>query len=96
MQPIVLRYANSEGETDFKNGFAPDFYVEDDLFSGVPLGDKQEPLLNKALQLITGSEVIAMKSAKTPMPEFRIIDRGFSKFDRNKRNLQVEMPIIRK
>lgn len=96
MQPIVLRYANALGETDFKNGFAPNFYVEDDLFSGVPLGDKQEPLLNKALQLITGSEVIAMKSAKTPMPEFRIIDRGFSKFDRNKRNLQVEMPIIRK
>jgi carboxyl-terminal processing protease len=96
MQPIVLRYANALGETDFKNGFAPNFYVEDDLFSGVPLGDKQEPLLNKALQLITGSEVIAMKSAKTPMSEFKIIDRGFSKFDRNKRNLQVEMPIIQK
>lgn len=96
MQPIVVRYANSVGETDFKNGFAPNFYVEDDLFSGVPLGDKQEPLLNKALQLITGSEVIAMKSAKTPMPEFQIFDRGFSKFDRNKRNLQVEMPIIQK
>jgi carboxyl-terminal processing protease len=96
MQPIVLRYANALGETDFKKGFAPNYYVKDDLFAGVPLGDKQEPLLNRALQLITGSEIIAMKSAKTPMSEFRIIDRGFSKFDRNKRNLQVEMPIIQK
>jgi len=89
LQPIVLRYANSQGDTDFKDGFAPDISVEDDLFAGVPLGDKQEPLLKAAIEEITGTEILALKKAKVQVP-YSIFDRGFSKFDKNKRELLLE------
>ena len=90
IQPIVLRYANSLGITDFKDGFAPDIPVEDDIFAALPLGDKNEPLFKAAIEDITGSEIIAMKSAKRNVPDYHIFDRGFSKFDENKRNLLID------
>lgn len=89
VQPIILKYANSQGVTDFKDGFVPDIPVEDDLFSPVALGDKNEAMLKVALKEITGVDVIAMKSA-VQMPEFNIFDRGFSKFDANKRELLID------
>jgi C-terminal processing protease CtpA/Prc len=89
VQPIILKYANSLGVTDFKDGFVPDIPVEDDLFSSIQLGDKTETLLKAALKEITGVEVIAMKSA-SKVPEYTIFDRGFSKFDANKRELLID------
>lgn len=86
VQPIILRYANSLGVTDFKEGFAPDIPVEDDLFSGIALGSKSEPLLKAALEDITGQQVVAMKSAKITRP-YEMFDRGFSKYDANKREV---------
>ena len=88
VQPIILKYANSQGVTDFKNGFAPDVFVEDNPSSSIPLGDKKEIMLKKAIEEITGVEVIAMKSAKIGR-EYPIFDRGFSKFDANKRELLI-------
>ncbi len=88
LQPIVLRYANSEGVTDFKDGFVPDILVDDDLWSGIPLGDIEDPLVKAALADMAGTEVAAIKSAKKTTPAgFTIFDRGFSKFDANKREL---------
>ena len=89
VQPIILKYANSQGVTDFKNGFVADIKVEDDLFSPIPLGDKTEALLRVTLKSITGVEVVAMKSAKI-IDEYTIFDRGFSKFDANKRELLID------
>ncbi len=91
LQPIVLRYANVQGVTDFKDGFAPDIEVDDELFEAIPLGDKNEQLLKAALEEITGEEVIAIaeKSARK-IPEYTIFDRGFSKFDKNKREVRVD------
>jgi C-terminal processing protease CtpA/Prc len=89
MQPIVIRYANSEGVTDFRDGFAPDFLVDDDLFAGIPLGDKTDPLFAAAIENITGTPVIAMKKAQVRIPH-RIIDRGFSKYDMNKRQMVID------
>lgn len=88
VQPIILKYANSLGVTDFKDGFIPDIPVEDDLFSPIPLGDKTEAMLKAALKEITGVEVIAMKSA-VRVPDYTVFDRGFSKFDVNKRELLI-------
>lgn len=90
IQPIVLRYANSQGVTDFKNGFEPDIEVNDSLIYGYQLGDKNEPLLRAAIQNITGTPVVAMKKARIPSPEYTIFDRGFSKYDANKRELLIE------
>lgn len=91
MQPIIMRYANSQGITNFKNGFAPDFRVSDALLPAYPLGELTEPLLKKAVEDITGTTISAPKSAKIPI-DFVIVDRGFSKFDKQKRNLFIEMP----
>ncbi len=86
LQPIVIRYANSQGVTDFKDGFEPDIPVEDDLFAGIPLGDIQEPLLKAAIEDMTGTEVAAVKKARIEIPH-TYFDRGFSKFDANKREV---------
>jgi C-terminal processing protease CtpA/Prc len=89
LQPIVVRYANSQGVTDFKDGFAPDILVDDDLFAGIPLGDKNDPLFAAAIENITGSPVIAMKNARMEIP-YKIFDRGFSKYDKNKRQMVLD------
>lgn len=91
LQPIVLRYANAYGVTDFKNGFAPDILVKDDLLDAYPLGDMNDPLLAATIEDITGTPVIsAVKSARMTHPQYRIIDRGFSRFDSNKRELLID------
>ncbi|MCL3779608.1 hypothetical protein EMN47_04305 [Prolixibacteraceae bacterium JC049] len=89
LQPIVLRYANSQGETDFKKGFAPNHYVKDELLPAVALGEKNEPLLKEALERLTGTVVIAMKKASIQYPAYTIFDSGFSKFDKNKEVLHL-------
>jgi C-terminal processing protease CtpA/Prc len=89
VQPIILKYTNSQGVTDFKDGFVADIPVEDDILSPIPLGDKKEKMLKKALEDITGVEVIAMKSAEIKR-EYTIFDRGFSKFDANKREMLID------
>ncbi|MDX8340210.1 S41 family peptidase [Draconibacterium sp. IB214405] len=90
LQPIVLRYANAAGVTDFEDGFAPDIPVEDDLFAAYPLGDKNDPLFKAAIEDITGSPVVAMKSAPKPQFRYKLLDRGFSRFDVNKREMLLD------
>jgi C-terminal processing protease CtpA/Prc len=55
IQPIVVKTANADGNTEFRDGFAPDYLVKDDLFS--PLGSVEEGMLAEALGLITGIPV---------------------------------------
>jgi C-terminal processing protease CtpA/Prc len=52
--PVSLKYANADGVTDFRNGILPDHEVEEDIFQPEPLGDPADPLLAKALEIITG------------------------------------------
>jgi carboxyl-terminal processing protease len=63
IQPIVLKTANADGNTEFRDGFAPDYGVEDDLFS--PLGSLEEGMLAEAVGLITGAppDQMARKAA---------------------------------
>lgn len=91
LQPIVIRYANSVGVTSFKDGFAPDFYVADELLPAIQLGELTEPLLKKAVEEITGVAIPTTKSVVLPF-EYVIVDRGSSQFDRQKRNLFIELP----
>ena len=67
MQPIVLKYANAEGYTDFVDGLNPDFMVEESLLNAVPFGSEQDPLLAVALEQITGVTPVTKKSAE---PQF--------------------------
>lgn len=90
LQPIVLRYANANGVTDFKNGFAPTYYVADQLMPALPLGDLSEPLLKKAVENITGVKITALKSA-TQTYHFESFDRASSRFDPIKRNMPLDI-----
>jgi len=66
MQPIVFKYANSQGYTDFKNGLTPDYEIDDNLLEALPFGDLSDPLLAKAIELITG--VSPAKKAAVYLP----------------------------
>jgi C-terminal processing protease CtpA/Prc len=55
IQPIVLKTANINGETDYKDGLIPNYLVEDDYFSS--LGSVDETGLAQAISLITGIPV---------------------------------------
>ena len=54
MQPIVAKYANSLGVSDFVNGLAPDFAAKEDIGNLLPLGDENEALLKAVLDYING------------------------------------------
>jgi len=64
IQPIVLKVVNRNGQ-DYPNGFIPDYEVNelDYLDNLPPLGDKEDPLLSKALELISG-QPMAKTTAK--------------------------------
>lgn len=94
LMPIIIRYANSEGVTDFKNGFAPDYLVSDNLFDTYPLGNPNDPLFAAAIADITGGTVAAVKSTKMSDLNFTIFDQGFSKFDENKRELIIDKDFL--
>ena len=74
MQPIVLKYANAEGYTDFDSGLTPDIAGNDDLFNAVPFGDQNDPLLAEALEDITGVAVSTKKSLKETREIHRLHD----------------------
>lgn len=72
MLPIVLKYANSQGFTDFKNGLNPDFLVDENIFDLKPFGDDGDPLLSKAKELIGGLVVMAPKKVMPVITATRI------------------------
>ena len=64
MQPIVIKYSNAVGFTDFVDGLIPDFQVNDNLLYAKPFGSLEDPLLAKALEEITGIAPGGLKSAE--------------------------------
>ncbi len=82
MQPIVLKYSNADGYTDFVTGIDPDFTVEDDLLFAAPFGSLDDPLLAKAMEEITGVAPARKKSVESevgfsalPVPRKRMLER---------------------
>lgn len=57
IQPIVIKLFNSNGESDYANGFQPQVLDEDNNLQLRPLGDPSENLLSKAIAEITGNTV---------------------------------------
>jgi hypothetical protein len=56
IQPIVLKTANVNWETDYSDGFTPDFEIDDDF--NTPLGSLDEDMLARAMELITGVSLL--------------------------------------
>ncbi|MBR9999319.1 MAG: PDZ domain-containing protein [Cyclobacteriaceae bacterium] len=53
--PVVLKYANANGFSDFVNGVDPDYYVPDNLLEAKPFGDLTDPMMARAVSQITGN-----------------------------------------
>lgn len=68
MQPIVLKYANALGFTDFVEGITPDYEVEDNLLTASPFGSLNDPLLAKALEDISGVSPARKSAAVMDVP----------------------------
>ena len=66
MQPITMKSANVDGISDYGDGFAPNYIVEDDF--NAPLGTLEEDMLAKAIELITG--VTIGEPARIATPKF--------------------------
>lgn len=65
MQPIIAKYFNSQGKSDFTAGFAPNYYVRDGGLDMRPFGNPTEPLLNKALSDILGTQVLSVAKQRS-------------------------------
>ena len=74
MVPIVMKYANIDGYTDFADGLIPDYQLDDDPLSSIPFGDTSDPMVAKAIELATGVNVLAtVKTKSASLPRFRKI-----------------------
>lgn len=71
MLPIILKYFNKNHESDFTNGFTPDYKLDDDYTHN--LGDTNEALLAKALSVITGNTA----SAPALSPRLKVAKSAF-------------------
>jgi carboxyl-terminal processing protease len=74
MLPIVIKYSNADGFTDFVDGIEPDFLIPDNLLYAKPFGSLEDPLLAKALEEITGVSPLVRKSVQpeTRFEPFRV------------------------
>ena len=99
MQPIVLKLTNSLGFSDYSKGFAPrpENFDADNYFNLKPLGDIQEPLLHRALYIITNGNMTksARPSAVIPGDEVKGANRQFNPFKTNM-YLSPEMTPLRR
>ncbi len=73
--PVVSRYTNTQGEPNFTGGMKPDYKVEDELIpTAFALGDANEPLLAKAIELITGENRRTPRRAMQSTPNWKPIE----------------------
>ena len=54
IQPLIYKYANADGYTDFVDGLTPDIEIEESYYNLGQLGDLDEPLLARTIEAITG------------------------------------------
>lgn len=88
MQPIIVKYANSLGFSDFTAGFTPDYEVDEfaDLFL-FPFGDTNDPMLGKAMDVITGGTASTRSAMKfsTPFRSSQVDEKATLKREREHR-----------
>ena len=54
IQPITFKVFNRNDESDYTQGFTPDYEVREFVNEMRPFGDPEEPLLNATLNIIAG------------------------------------------
>jgi C-terminal processing protease CtpA/Prc len=86
IMPVVMKYANAEGYTDFDDGLTPDYQLTDYLVNAKQFGDLDDEFLSTAIQSITGT---SLKSSRIYKSKNSInIEKLYNKRD-YKRNLII-------
>lgn len=65
MQPIVVKYTNSNGVSDYVDGLAPDIMGEEKLSNLLPFGDPNEKLLSMVLADMQGLPPVTAQTLKS-------------------------------
>lgn len=74
IQPLIVKYANKNDETDFVEGLFPDVLASEDPGNYGTLGDPSEPLLKAAINAIVGkAQEPATSMQKKMEAEFKFI-----------------------
>ena len=63
MYVMIYKFSNKRKD-EFPRGFAPKYVVKEYLLELYPFGDERDPLLGKALELITGKQVAKARSRR--------------------------------
>jgi carboxyl-terminal processing protease len=61
IMPLILKYQNAHGFTDFIDGLVPNYNIEDDLMNAKPFGDIDDPIFAKAVEVLTGKSTRAAR-----------------------------------
>lgn len=88
LQPIVAKYFNKDGQSDFTAGFVPNYRVEDvGILDVKPLGDMRENLLNQAFFVLGIINKQDTRQAKYRMYQ---LNRRLEALDKPVRGLQLD------
>ncbi len=69
MQPIVVKYYNSKGESDFTAGFNPNYKIDElEILFLFDFGDTNDPLLGEALSIISGQKLLSTRASTISTP----------------------------
>ena len=63
MYVMIYKFSNKRND-EFPRGFAPKYVVKEYMLELYPFGDERDPLLGKALELITGKQVAKARSRR--------------------------------
>ncbi len=91
IMPIVCKYTNSVGYTDFVDGLTPDYEVEDDLLNSYEFGDPDDPMIATALNIIGGNALTAKAAHIRP---FKYLGRNKSIIGNNLIINNLKMPAM--
>lgn len=84
MQPIVLKIVNSDGFGEYQNGLVPTHALKETLSNLGVLGETTEPLLGKAISVITG---VAKTTKQSSAKEFEYFKDSKSMNGQNQMHL---------
>jgi carboxyl-terminal processing protease len=87
MIPIVMKYANADGFSEFNFGLAPDYEADPYYFPLRPFGDGQDPFTARALSIITGQPVSEYLKSEARPGKIEWIEAPVNEI---KRNLYLE------
>jgi C-terminal processing protease CtpA/Prc len=87
MIPIVMKYANADGFSEFNHGLAPDYEADPYHFPLLPFGDSRDPFTAQALSIITGQPISGYLKSE---PRHRQVEWFETPVNEFKRNLYLE------